>query len=79
MSLKQIAGILERLQLTQAYQDVMAENIEKGFVEEIKDAENALLEKDCHYLPHFFVLKDSETTPLRTANRAVKRDLFVEG
>ncbi|XP_064637851.1 uncharacterized protein LOC135494030 [Lineus longissimus] len=56
---------LKHLNLMPAYCKVMKENIQKGWVEEVKNPETALLEKDCYYLPHFYILKDSETTPLR--------------
>jgi len=63
--LNQVTARLKRLRLTEAYQGVMQENIANGYVEETKNPQEALQEKDCYYLPHFFVLKDSETTPLR--------------
>jgi hypothetical protein len=63
--LKQVTARLNRLNLAEAYTAVMQENIEKGWITEVKDPAAALQEKDCYYLPHFFILKDSETTPLR--------------
>lgn len=62
--LKQTLARLHRLGMLPAYCKVMEENINNGWVEEVKDPA-ALIEKDCYYLPHFFILKDSETTPLR--------------
>ncbi|XP_065058547.1 uncharacterized protein LOC135686274 [Rhopilema esculentum] len=43
----------------------MAEHLSKGYIEELRDLDEPWPEEGCHYLPHFFVLKDSETTPLR--------------
>ena len=36
-----------------------------GYIEEVHTFQQPWPEEGCHYLPHFFVLKDSETTPLR--------------
>ena len=49
----------------QACCNVMAEHLTNGYIEEVKDLQTPWPEQGCHYLPHFFVLKDSETTPLR--------------
>ena len=49
----------------QAYCNVMAEHLANGYIEEVKDLQTPWLEQGCHYLPHFVVLKDSETIPLR--------------
>jgi len=45
------------------YCKVMGEHLSKGYIEELSDIKQPWPEQGCHYLPHFFVLKDSETTP----------------
>ena len=47
------------------YCKVMEEHLSKGYIEELSDIKQPWPEQGCHYLPDFFVLKDSETTPLR--------------
>ena len=63
--LAQVTSRLDKLGLMQAYCNVMAEHLANGYIEEVKDLQTPWPEQGCHYLPHFFVLKDSETTPLR--------------
>ena len=63
--LAQVTSRLNKLGLMQAYRNVMAEHLTNGYIEEVKDLQTPWPEQGCHYLPHFFVLKDSETTPLR--------------
>ena len=48
----------------QAYCNVMAEHLAQGYIKEVHDLPQPWPEEGCHYLPHFFVLKDPETTPL---------------
>jgi len=43
---------------------VMEEHLSKGYTEEQSDIKQPWPEQGCHYLPHFFLLKDSERTPL---------------
>ena len=47
------------------YCKVMAEHLSKGYIEELRDLDEPWPEEGCHYLPHFLVLKDTETTPHR--------------
>ncbi|XP_074649002.1 uncharacterized protein LOC141904319 [Tubulanus polymorphus] len=63
--LKQVTHRLQRLELMGAYTKVMQEHIEKNTVSEIPNPDQALLEEGCNYIPHFFIMKDSPTTPLR--------------
>ena len=63
--LAQVTSRLNKLGLMQAYCNVMAEHLAQGYIEEVHDLPQPWPEEGCHYLPHFFVLKDSETTPLR--------------
>ncbi|XP_064643605.1 uncharacterized protein LOC135497700 [Lineus longissimus] len=59
--LRQIMARLRKLTLLNNYTQVMQENLDKGFISEGSP-------DDCdtgHYLPHFPVLRDSETTPQR--------------
>jgi hypothetical protein len=43
----------------------MGEHLSKGYIEEVPPSENPWDEEGSHFLSHFFVLKDSETTTLR--------------
>ena len=43
----------------------MAEHLSNGYIEEVQGLKHLWPKEGYHYLPHFFVLKDSETTPLR--------------
>ena len=63
--LAQVTSRLHKLGLMQAYCNVMAEHLAHEYIEEVQDLPYPRPEENCHYLPHFFVLKDSETTPLR--------------
>ena len=63
--LVQVTSRLNKLGLMDAYRKVMAEHLSKGYIEEVPNLQHPWPEEGCHYLPHFFVLKDSETTPLR--------------
>jgi hypothetical protein len=54
---------LHKLNLVEAYVDVMRENIEKSCVSEIPDAQQAT-NGEGYFLPHFPVLRDSKTTLL---------------
>ena len=51
----------------QAYCRVMAEHLAQEYIEEITDLPQPWPEEGCHYLPHFFVLKDSETSAVHIA------------
>ncbi|XP_064635803.1 uncharacterized protein LOC135492984 [Lineus longissimus] len=61
--IKQVMGRLRKLDLIDAYVNVMRENIEKDFVSEISHESTA--DTEGYYVPHFPVLRDSETTPVR--------------
>ena len=63
--LAQVTSRLHKLGLMQAYCNVMAEHLAHEYIKEVQDLPYPRPEENCHYLPHFFVLKDSETTPLR--------------
>ena len=63
--LDQVTTRLNKLGLMQQYCKVMDEHLAKGYIEELSELKQPWPEQGCHYLPHFFVLKDSETTPLR--------------
>ncbi|XP_064639781.1 uncharacterized protein LOC135495250 [Lineus longissimus] len=63
---RRLDQIVERLQKTglmNAYCKVIKEHMDKCYVEEVKG--NPWDEEHSHYMPHFFVLKNSETTPVR--------------
>ena len=54
---------LHKKDQVEAYDGIIKDQMEKGFIEEVPDA----WPKDgSHYLPHHGVLKESATTPLRT-------------
>eukprot|EP00794_Sanderia_malayensis_P001767 gene1767-biopygen1613 len=63
--LTQVTTRLNKLGLMDQYCKVMDEHLAKGYIEELSNLNQPWPEEGCHYLPHFFVLKDSETTPLR--------------
>ena len=63
--LSQVTSRLHKLGLMDNYCKVMAEHLAKGYIEELPNLNKPWPEQGCHYLPHFFVLKNSETTPLR--------------
>ena len=57
--MKQVMSRLRKLNLVANYTKVMQENIEKGYISESSNDEEGF------FMPHFPVLRDSETTPLR--------------
>ena len=61
--LAQVTSRLNKLGLMQAYCNVMAEHLAQGYIKEVHDLPEPWPEEGCHYLPHFFVLKDSKITP----------------
>ena len=63
--LEQVTSRLTKLGVMDAYRKVIAEHLSNGYIEEVQGLKHPWPEEGCHYLPHFFVLKDSETTPLR--------------
>ena len=63
--LTQVTSRLSKLGLMKQYCKVMEEHLAQGYIEELSDLKQPWPEQGCHYLPHFFVRKDSETTPLR--------------
>ena len=63
--LTQVTSRLNKLGLMKQYCKVMEEHLTRGYIEELSDLNQPWPEQGCHYLPHFFVLKDSETTTLR--------------
>jgi len=62
--LDQVTTQLNKLGLTQQYCKVMDEHLAKGYIEELSDSKQPWPEQGYHYLPHFYVLKNSDTTPL---------------
>ena len=48
--------------LLQAYDNILNEQERRGFIEQVPSPS---LTKNCHYIPHHAVRKDSTTTPLR--------------
>ena len=60
--LEQVMRRLRKLNLIDNYVNVMKENIDKGYVSESDSNTNL---DEGYYIPHFPVLRDSETTPLR--------------
>ena len=48
--------------LLEKYDQLIKGHLEKGFIEEVSDAE---VSQNTHYIPHLAVIKDSKTTPLR--------------
>ena len=63
--LTQVTSRVNKLGLMDQYCKVMAKHLAKGYIEDLSDIKQPWPEQGCHYLPHFFVLKDSEMTPLR--------------
>ncbi|XP_064625943.1 uncharacterized protein LOC135486774 [Lineus longissimus] len=61
--LDQIVERLQKTGLMNAYCKVIKEHMDRCYVEEVKG--NPWDEEHSHYMPHFFVLKNSETTPVR--------------
>ncbi|XP_068703925.1 uncharacterized protein [Montipora foliosa] len=58
--------MLLKLDLWKPYASVIADQIDKGYVETVPANEDPLRKNDAHYLSHFFVLRpESETTPIR--------------
>ena len=44
------------------YDQIIKDQLDRGFIEEVKQAE---VTENSHYIPHLAVKKDSKTTPLR--------------
>ena len=64
--LQQVKKRLLKLDLWKSYASIIADQIDKGYVEAVPASENSLSKRDAHYLSHFFVLRpESETTPVR--------------
>ena len=64
--LEQVKKRLLKLDLWKPYADILADQINKNYVEPVATTEDPWNESNAHYLSHFFVLgPDSETTPLR--------------
>ena len=57
-------GRLRKLNLVDAYVKVMQENIDKGYVSE-RNSSTYNRDEEGYFIPHFPVLRDSDTTPLR--------------
>ncbi len=53
------------MDLFDAYCGVMTEHLSSGYVEVVPEDEDPWNVSDSHFLSHFFVLRHSETTPLR--------------
>ena len=64
--LQQVKKRLLKLDLWKAYGSIIADQIDKGYVETVPDSEDPLSKNDARYLSRFFVLRpESETTPIR--------------
>ena len=63
-----VAKFQKDVQLYEDYQKVIADYLNKGFIEEI-ESEN----KECCFLPHHPVYKDSVTTPIHIVFNASSR------
>lgn len=64
--LQQVKKRLLKLDLWRSYANIIADQIDKGYVEAVPTKEDPCNEIDVHYLSHFFVLRpDSETTLIR--------------
>ena len=64
--LQQVKKRLLKLDLWKSYASIIADQIDKGYVEAVPTSEDPLSKSDAHYLSHFFVLRpESETTPVR--------------
>ena len=71
----QINNLSKDSSLLDFYNQIIHEQIERGFIEEVP---NAYVSQDTHYLPHHGVRKDSKTTPLRIVyNCSSKKDKTV--
>ena len=58
-----VKSLLKKPQLLQLYGKIIRDQLAAGFIEKVPRAtENP---KGCHYIPHFAVLKNSATTPIR--------------
>ena len=73
--LDQVVSRLRKQDRLDAYCKVMQEHMDKGYVEVV--TENPWDENGSHFLPHFYVLKDSETTPLRIVFAANSGDVSL--
>jgi hypothetical protein len=58
----QVMNRLRKLKLVESYFKVMQENIQKGYVAEVPNKEDTV---EGSFIPHFPILRDSETTPVR--------------
>jgi len=64
--LQQVKKRLLKLDLWKPYASIIADQIDKGYVEAVPASEDPLSKNDAHYLSHFLVLRpESETTPIR--------------
>ena len=64
--LQQVKKRLLKLDLWKSYASIIADQLDKGYVEAVPTNEDPLIKTDAHYLSHFFVLRpESETTPIR--------------
>ena len=64
--LQQVKKRLLKLDLWKSYASIIADQLDKGYVEAVPANEDPLIKTDAHYLSHFFVLRpESETTPIR--------------
>ena len=64
--LQQVKKRLLKLDLWKSYASIIADQLDKGYVEAVPANEDPLIKTDAHYLSHFFVLRpESQTTPIR--------------
>ena len=50
-------------ELLAVYQKIISDQLDRGFIERVPPGE--IHKRECHYIPHFAVEKESATTPLR--------------
>ena len=63
--LQQVKKRLLKLDLWKSYASIIADQIDKGYVDAVPTSEDPLSKSDAHYLSHFFVLRpESKTTPV---------------
>ena len=60
------ANLLKKPGLKDQYEEVIASNLEKGYVRKLEKSDVAVQKEACWYLPHFPVVRaDKQTTKVR--------------
>ncbi|XP_043202130.1 uncharacterized protein LOC122370531 [Amphibalanus amphitrite] len=60
------ASLLKKPDLKDKYEEVIASNLEKGYVRKLEESDVAIQNEACWYLPHFPVVReDKQTTKVR--------------